>query len=301
MALDLFLSEQISLLRRTLPENILVSLVTSPRWPGYGVYADRTRLAQMILNLATNARDAMPDGGELRFELSRFEVAQDKSADAPDLPLGDWIALQIHDTGSGIAPEHLPRLFNPFFTTKDLGKGTGLGLAQVYGIVRQHGGTIDVVSGLNEGTTFRIYLPAHDEPAEITASILGTVVEGHGQTILLVEDEAGVRAALADTLRHWGYVVQEASNGEEALTMLAGEYGDIRLVLSDVIMPVMGGVALARAMRAQGLDQPVVLLTGHPLGDGQDQLPPETISAILTKPPAPDHLSQAIARALDGA
>ena len=296
--LDEFLAGQAKLLRRTLPEHISVEYVCAPDPRGYIVHTDRTRLSQMILNLATNARDAMPTGGTLQIGLARLTLAPGESPGVPELKPGDWIEISVRDDGTGIAPEHLPHLFNPFFTTKAPGRGTGLGLAQVHGIVYQHGGSIGVESALGLGTTFRIYLPAAaNEPPPATCDVAPATVYGAGETILVVEDDDTVRAALAETLYHWQYRVLEASNGAEALVLLAAEAQRIRLILSDVVMPVMGGLELVDELRARGSTVPVVLLTGHPL-QHLTTVQPNGVFACLLKPPPPDVLLRTLTSAL---
>ena len=169
------------------------------------------------MNLALNARDAMPESGELRFELSRVEIGPDETPPVADMPPGEWVCLAVSDTGTGMTEEVQAHLFEPFFTTKEVGKGTGLGLAQVYGIVRQHEGYIDVETKIGEGTTFRVYLPASGVEPEIVEQESPAVPRGQGETILLVEDEENLREAAQEMLESQGYRVLTAANGREAL------------------------------------------------------------------------------------
>lgn len=295
MDLKPFLGEVVHLLRRTLPETIEVTLVYEPG--DYTVNADPTRMQQAIMNLAINARDAMPEGGQLRVGLEHLHVEKEALAPLPEMQPGDWVVVTVADTGTGIPPEVLPHLFEPFFTTKKVGQGSGLGLAQVYGIVRQHEGYIDVSTRVGEGTTFTIYLPALLPPSRRDAFETdgGTLVEGRGETLLVVEDNEILRAALADSLRQTGYQVLEARDGEEALEMLE-QHPEIALVLSDVVMPVMGGRALADALRERGLSVPMVLLSGHPMGDQVTQLP--GVAGWMLKPPDLAELTQLLTRLL---
>jgi len=292
------LKEQVKLLERTLPEHI--------RWKlSYGqdeftIHADPTRMQQMLTNLAVNARDAMPDGGTLRIRLERITVEPDQTPPLPEMGTGNWVVLSVTDTGMGIAPEVLPRIFEPFYTTKAPGKGSGLGLAQVHGIVGQHGGRIDVKTQIGKGTTFTIYLPALEaRPIEQPAPDAAVITRGQGETVLIVEDDSTVRPALTTSLAAWNYQALEATNGQEALAVVEKHSGQIALVLSDVVMPVMGGVALLHALRQKGHTMPVVLLTGHPMEQTElDGLRAQGLSAWLSKPPRLEQLAQTIASAL---
>jgi two-component system, cell cycle sensor histidine kinase and response regulator CckA len=240
------LKEQVKLFSRTFPENITVALNVEEA-ESYIVNADPTRLQQMLTNLALNARDAMPDGGKLRLDLRK---SANEQADLPDMASAEWLSLSVTDTGTGILPEALPYIFEPFFTTKEPGKGSGLGLAQVHGIVGQHGGHIHVETEVGQGTVFKIYLPAVLLPAIESPTPVGiNPVQGQGELVLLVEDGAVLRRALHEILEILNYRVLEASNGQEALALLAEQGEQIALVLSDVVMPEMGGKALVQAMR----------------------------------------------------
>lgn len=298
-SLDLLplLKEQVKLLARTLPEHITIELIYAQ--DGYTVFADPTRIQQMLTNLAVNARDAMPDGGRLRIELEQVIIEQGQLPRLPEMADGEWVRLAVSDTGMGIVPDVLPYIFEPFFTTKGPGQGSGLGLAQVHGIVGQHGGHISVETEAGEGATFSIYLPLlkgiSTEKARLEAS---GIPQGQGELLLVVEDEATLRAALAAGLEKLNYRVLEAANGEQALAVMAERGGKIALVLSDVIMPVMGGMALLHAMREKGWEMPVVLLTGHPMGKELDDLRQRGLVTWLTKPYRIENLAQMIYDAL---
>lgn len=288
-----FLKEQVALLRRALPENIELSLSTQVE--RCVVRVDETRMQQVLMNLALNARDAMPDGGELRIELAKLPVGDAEKAPLPGMAPGNWIRLSVADTGVGIAPELLDRVFDPFFTTKGPGEGTGLGLAQVHGIVGQHGGQITVASEVGIGTTFTIYLPAWDSSNLAEGQGWSeALVMGQGELLLVVEDEQALQQALAETLHLCHYEVLTATNGEEAQALLAEHGEQIDLVLSDVVMPKMGGVALFHTMRQQGWRMPVILLTGHP----KDKQLPE-VDAWLPKPVSPAQLAQTVRAVLE--
>jgi PAS domain S-box-containing protein len=293
------LKEQVKLLERTLPEHIEIQLDYEPEI--YTIHADPTRMQQMITNLAVNARDAMPEGGTLRIALERMTLTPDQTPPLLEMEAGDWLRLSVADTGTGIPPEVLPHIFEPFFTTKQPGEGSGLGLPQVHGIVGLHGGYIDVETRVGEGTTFIIYLPAMaQKPTEAPGEEVAEMPLGHGETILVVEDEEVVRAALVATLEQLNYRVLQASNGQEALNILALRADEITLVLSDFVMPVMGGRRLFGAMQQQGFDLPVVLLSGHPLEDELREMQDQGLADWMLKPPNIEQLAKVLAQALKG-
>jgi len=292
-----FLKEQARLLERTLPESIKVELVYGK--DEYTVNADPTRMQQAIMNLAVNARDAMPEGGRLRIGLERARFEDAKQTPLPDMPPGEWIAISVSDTGVGIPPEILPHIFEPFFTTKPTGEGTGLGLAQVYGIVSQHEGHIDVRTEVGAGTTFTLYLPALVVPRpEPPALEVERVPQGQGEIILVVEDNAAAREAMVGSLEMLGYRTLQAVNGQEALGVFEQHAGEISLVLSDVVMPEMGGRALLQALRARDPQVRVVMLSGHPLGDELAGLREQGLTGWMLKPLSVEQLAEVVAQAL---
>jgi PAS domain S-box-containing protein len=292
-----FCKEIVKLLQRTIPENI----VTDFGWePGdHWVNADPAQLQQTLMNLAVNARDAMPAGGTLSIQLAQLRMAPGMTPPLPRMSPGDWVVLSISDTGTGIAPEHMAHLFEPFFTTKEVGKGTGLGLAQVYGLVTQHGGFIGVASEVDNGTTFTIYLPAlQTEPAATPATPKEVLTVGHGETILLVEDEPTVLGVSQDMLEQLGYRVRTATTGAEALQVYDQHADEIVLVLTDMVMPQMDGVALYEALRARDPEVKVVVVSGYPLGEKAQEILTAGIAAWLQKPIQMAQLMQVISRAL---
>jgi PAS domain S-box-containing protein len=298
--LDLLLlaKEQVKLLERTLPENIEIELTCEPE-ETYVVNADPTRMQQILTNLAVNARDAMPKGGTLRIRLEQIALASDAPPILPGMDAGVWVKLSVADSGTGIAPEVLPHIFEPFFTTKGPGGGSGLGLPQVYGIVKKHAGHIDVATEVGEGTTFTIYLPAlagrHPEtPPESTQAFAA----GEGETLLVVEDNITLRRALVDSLTSLNYEVLEAGNGHEALEVLAQHADEISLVLSDLVMPEMGGQGLFYAMRKRDVTIPIVILSGHPMEKELEKLQCEGLAGWMLKPPNMEQLSQLLMRVL---
>ena len=297
MDLTSFLKEAVKLLERIVPESIKIRLTYGA--DEYTVHADPTRLQQAIMNLALNARDTMPEGGELRIELERVQVKSHKEPPLPEMAAGEWVQIRVTDTGNGIPPNVLPHIFEPFFTTKEVGQGTGLGLAQVYGIVKQHGGHIDVSTEVGAGSTFTLYLPALlASPPEVAVLETPTYVQGQGETVLVVEDNAALREALTDTLEVLNYQVLKAADGREALNILEQRAEEVALVLSDLVMPEMGGQALFHAMRQRGLTLPVVMLSGHPMEHELEELQAQGLAGWMLKPPDLEQLSQLLARAL---
>jgi CheY-like chemotaxis protein len=212
---------------------------------------------------------------------------------------GEWAQVTVSDTGTGIPPYVLPHIFEPFFTTR-APLGSGLGLAQVHGIVGQHGGRLDVDTNLGEGTTFTIYLPVHVVGPATSASLGGLTAlpTGQGETILVIEDDAVVRKALLDSLEELNYTTLEAVNGQEALTLLEESNDEVALLLSDVVMPGMGGMALLHTLRERGLMMPVVMLTGHPLERELEDLQARGLLDWLPKPPNLEDLAEVVARTL---
>jgi PAS domain S-box-containing protein len=295
------LKEQVKLLKHTLPESIEIDLTCGR--DEYTVDADPTRLQQVIMNLAVNARDAMADGGRLQIGLERVRDDDRKRALLPEIEAGEWVRLTVRDTGAGIPPDVLPHIFEPFFTTKPSGEGTGLGLAQVHGIVAQHDGHVDVESRPGHGTAFNIYLPAlgahSPEAADLRQPDLPL---GQGETILVVEDDGTTRQALVESLELLGYQVLEATNGREALATLDQRRDSIALVLSDVVMPGMGGIAMLHNLRERGMDVGVVLMTGHSMEKEIENLGAGKAASLLVnwlpKPPSLEQLAEVVAQGL---
>jgi CheY-like chemotaxis protein len=299
LPLDLapFVKGLVGMLKRTLPEHIQIELVSSE--DGFLIHADPSRIQQVVMNLAVNARDAMPEGGRLKIKLATVQTEAVTPLLTGDLPAGEWVLVQVADSGSGIPPEAMLQIFEPFFTTKAAGQGTGLGLAQVYGIVRQHDGFIDVRTTVGEGTTFSLYFPVLEGDANLKNPLnMDSLKVGQGQTILLVEDNPITRQAFVDSLILLNYEVIEATNGREALAILEARGDDIDLVLSDAVMPEMGGIALWHAMRQQELVRPMILTSGHPLDKEIGELQKLGLAGWLPKPPELTRLSQLLAQVL---
>jgi CheY-like chemotaxis protein len=284
-SLDLlpFIKEFEKLLERVLPETIRVQLKFHPG--EYPVHADPTQLQQVFMNLAINARDAMPNGGILSFDINHLELHPGDVPPSPYLPHGEWIAITIGDTGSGIPAEVISHIFEPFFTTKPVGEGTGLGLAQAYGIIKQHGGYIDVQSDEGEGTRFAVYLPTlPTQQVETAITHYSSPLEGHGQKILVVEDDPITLNAIQDLLEAQEYQVLAANNGNEALQILEHESGTVDLMVSDMVMPEMGGLALYNHVQHRWPKIRTLFVTGHPMGVDRQSLLEEKQITWLQKP-----------------
>ncbi|MET0375512.1 MAG: response regulator, partial [Rhizorhabdus sp.] len=293
------ISEISNLLKRLLGETIKLE-VSHGRNLGT-VRADPGQLEQVIVNLAVNARDAMTDGGTLKIQTYALSQADVRRLGIEIMPVTEYTAMKVSDTGSGIAPDIITKIFEPFFTTKEVGKGTGLGLSTVYGIVKQTGGFIFAESEPGQGTSFVIYLPVHEAPAtaaapravpkEPTPELWGT------GTILLVEDEAMVRAVAERALARQGYKILTATNGEEGLEMLESADEVIDLVISDVVMPTMDGPTMARAAREKRPDLPIIFMSGYAEEQLRKSIDLENIG-FLPKPFSVQQIGQAAREAL---
>ncbi len=301
------ISEVSSLLNRSMGETVTM---TVKHGRGLGpVRADPNQLEQVLLNLAVNARDAMPNGGELAIETYPLPANAVPKLGLEILPHADYSVLKVTDTGSGIPPEVLPKIFEPFFTTKDVGKGTGLGLSTVYGIVKQSGGFIfaDAVTAATRtgkqktGTSFTLYFPVHSGPDIAAApppkSVKARESWGSG-SLLLVEDEDMVRAVAERALTRAGYSVVSASNGEDALTQLA-EMDKIDLMISDVVMPQMDGPTLVRNVRAERPDLPVLFMSGYAEEQLRKSIALDNV-AFLPKPFSVSQLIEKVQTVLSG-
>jgi len=249
------------LLRRLIGEDVeLVTLLEPGLWP---VRADPSQIEQVLVNLAVNARDAMPGGGKLTIETANVVLDAVYAAQHIGVAPGDFVMIVVSDSGEGIDPATLPMIFEPFFSTKPSGQGTGLGLSTCYGIVKQAGGHILVYSEPNQGASFKVYLPRNDGAVAGTQGAEPSVAPRGSETILVVEDNPSVRAIAARTLRDHGFNVLEASNGAEALRASAAYPGVIHVLLTDVVMPHMGGRELAEKLQLLRRDITVVYTSGY--------------------------------------
>ena len=286
------------IIHETFPRNI--HLTTAIDSDLAYVMGDATQLHQVLMNLCVNARDAMPDGGDLTIAVSNTTLSEADTKARLGASAGDHIVLSITDTGTGIPRELQERIFEPFFTTKDPGKGTGLGLSTVYAIVKDHKGFIDLYSEPGRGTTFRIYIPAvqHEEAAGPAAGA-GTTPPGHGELILVVDDEQAVLEISRELLEVHGYRVRTATNGAEAIAVFATEpKGSIRLVLTDVNMPVMDGPATVEAIRRLDPDVRVIIASGLVGGMDESLRQDLRVDGYLMKPYTSERMLAAIYEAL---
>ena len=290
----------VPMLRRLLGEQVELAMHTAP---GLGsVKVDPSQLEQVIVNLAVNARDAMPDGGKLIIELGNVEFDADYvSAHTVAVP-GPYVLLAVSDTGVGMDAETQAFIFQPFFTTKEQGQGTGMGLATVYGIVKQSGGFIYVYSEPGRGTTFRIYLPrvAEDRPAAGAETPAARPSSSGTETILLVEDEPAVRSFARRTLEEQGYFVLEAASGADALSIVASHADPIALLVTDIIMPGLQGYQLAKQLAAGRPELRVLYVSGFTENSVIHHGVPDDGVAFLAKPFSTDALGEAVRRVLDG-
>ena len=286
------------LLARILGEDISLRVLYATDNPL--VQADESMMEQVVLNLAVNARDAMPGGGELTLEVTLVELSADDRVGHPDSRPGKFVCLRVADTGSGISAEHLPHIFEPFFTTKAKGKGTGLGLATVYGVLKQHQGWVEVESTVQRGSAFRVYVPTTEAPVSVSAVASLEAPRGGSETILLVEDEEPVREMVCCLLQAHGYNVVEAESGVRALEIWEQCGSDVDLLLTDLVMP--GGVngrELAERLRSRSPGLKVIYMSGY----SADVLGKEFVVQpgldFLQKPYDPDRLAAVIRDSLD--
>lgn len=290
------------MLARLLGPQLRISVIAEP---GLGrCRADPGQIEQLLVNLAVNARDAMPGGGALTIQTRNVRLDAAHVAKHGDVAPGPYVMLSVQDTGSGIDPSVLGRIFEPFFTTKEVGSGTGLGLAMVYGIVKQSGGHIEVDSVLGVGTTFRVYLPRTEltgarthasEPSPATWRVKDQGTE----TILLVDDEEAVRGSTAAILRKQGYQVLEAASPGDALIIFEQHGATIALLLADVAMPHMNGRQLAQRLVPTRPGLKVLYISGHPRHVGLEDAFHDTSVAYLQKPFLPSELGRVVRALLD--
>jgi len=277
------MKEIAKILKQTFPKSIEIrTALADPLWP---LVADATQLHQVLMNLSVNARDAMPNGGTLTLQAANFFVDETFAAMNPEAAVGPFVVVRVTDTGTGIPVHIRERIFEPFFTTKSLEKGTGLGLSTVRGIVRSHGGFVSVYSEVGKGTEFRVYLSAQKsattELAEVEQRALPT---GNGEIVLVVDDEAAILDVTKQTLKMFGYQVLTARDGAEAIALCAQHPGEIKVILTDMTMPIMDGSATIHAVRRIAPEIKIIAASG--LGSGVKVTDPKElqIEAFLQKP-----------------
>ena len=283
MSLNLVVEDVEKMLGRLINEDI--ALVTELD-PALGqMKADRGQIEQVIINLAVNARDAMPKGGTLTIRTANIQVGENYTRTHEPMPPGSYIGLTVSDTGTGMDARTQSRVFEPFFTTKEQGKGTGLGLATVYGVVKQSGGFIWLASEIGRGTTFEIFFPRVHAPIEDLSSDSSRILPARGsEKILLVEDDEALRALILSSLRDWGYTVIEAIDGLDGLRIAHSEAGAIDLVLTDVVMPGMSGPKMADEISALHPETQILYMSGYSEFGGGHQEILRQGRALLQKP-----------------
>jgi PAS domain S-box-containing protein len=297
MDLNAVVTEMSKMLPRLIGEDIELSIVASPKLGR--VKADPVQMEQVILNLAVNARDAMPRGGKIVIETSNCELDEAYARRHPPMHAGRFVMLAVTDTGIGMDVETQAHIFEPFFTTKEKGKGTGLGLATVYGVVKQSGGFVWVYSEPAQGTTFKIYFPRVDEPVESGRSEKAGAESPEGsETILLVEDERDVREIAREFLALGGYTVLEAKDGAEAIEMARRYPGPIHLLVTDMVMPGMGGRELTAQLAPLRPEMKVVYMSGYTEYASTRQGEIGHNAVLLTKPFTRGDLARTVRDAL---
>jgi two-component system cell cycle sensor histidine kinase/response regulator CckA len=290
------LREMVVLMRETFPREITVAEAhVGQIWP---VMADATQIHQVLMNLCVNARDAMPNGGTLSLGAQNAVVEQQDLEQYPQARLGNFVQISVRDSGSGIPREYINRIFEPFFTTKELGKGTGLGLSTVLGIVKSHEGFLTVYSEIGRGSVFKVYLPADLTSVETVGAAPSAPARGQNELVLVVDDEPAIRATTTRVLETHGYRVVTASDGQEALNAFIRHQGAIQLVLTDLMMPKMGGLPLIRALRKLARDLPIVATSGLEDAERQSELNALGVIEILPKPVTPGDVLDAARRSL---
>ena len=291
-------SNMFRMLQRILGEDVTLTVEPSPR-PAL-VHGDAGMMEQIVLNLAVNARDAMPGGGRLTITTSIEQVGAAFVRDDPEATPGRFVRLSVIDSGCGIAPDHLSRIFEPFFTTKSVHKGTGLGLATVYGIVKQHRGWLTVQSEIDSGSTFAAYLPVNERPSAITKGRTAESARGGQETILLVEDEEPVRVLTRMVLQRSGYAVLDAAHGVAALAIWKANRDRIDLVFTDMVMPEgLSGRQLADQLLADRPDIRVIITSGYSVEVFGKELVPTDNVTFLQKPYQPQPLLACVRAMLD--
>ncbi|MBI3417909.1 MAG: response regulator [Verrucomicrobia bacterium] len=292
-------SEMEKLVQDTFPRSIQIKARSKlGLWP---VRGDATQLHQVLMNLCLNARDAMPEGGLLKIEAENFTVTEDLARAHPDAKMGHYVKLSVTDTGAGVPKEVLPKLFDPFFSTKEAGKGTGLGLTTATGIVKSHNGFVTVESEAGRGARFSVYLPA-DEQGEASVNELADhpLPQGQGELILVVDDEPSIVEIIQATLERFGYRVLTAADGAEAVALYAKHQPEISLVLTDAMMPFLDGPALVRALQKLNPNVRVMGMSGLMEVEKMEELFDATTLSFLVKPFNSAGLLKSLHQALSG-
>jgi CheY-like chemotaxis protein len=276
------IGEMTGIMRETFPREIVIEQrITGNLAP---IKGDPTQLHQVILNLCVNARDAMPDGGKLLITAKNVEVTDAEAQNHAPAKAGAYVAVTVADTGHGMSAEIISRIFEPFYTTKALTKGTGLGLSTAVGIIRSHHGFLTVASIPGNGAAFTVYLPVASNVVEAAAIPLAELRRGDGELILLVDDEASIRTVTRLLLERNGYRVLTACEGAEGLVAFMKNRDEVRIVLTDVMMPVMGGMALIEALRTADPNLKIIAMSGLDDHANHAALRAAGVSCVLPKP-----------------
>jgi PAS domain S-box-containing protein len=292
-------TEVLKIARETFPPSIIIQAeVPKDLWL---IHGEPTQVHQVLMNLLVNARDAMPHGGKIKVETQNANIDESYCRMQPDAQPGRYVVLTVTDTGTGIPPALITRIFEPFFTTKPVGKGTGLGLSTALGIVRSHGGFINVYSELGKGTTFKVHYPAaSDDALEEKAPEAPALHEGNGELILIADDELAIREIIKVTLENHNYRVLTATDGAEAVAALAQHKDELSLVILDMAMPVMDGPAAMRALRTICPNLPLLAISGRIEYSQTLEDSPEAPVKFLAKPFTTEQLLQVLHRILQG-
>jgi PAS domain S-box-containing protein len=275
------ISEIVQIIKETFPRSIDIRTEVTKNL--CTISADPTQLHQVLLNVCVNARDAMPDGGKLTITADNILIDDNYSKMQSEAKPGPFVVLTISDTGMGIPRKILDKIFEPFFTTKDIGKGTGLGLSTVHAIVKSHGGFVNVYSEVTKGTTFKIYFPAQAKDQSISAEVISpTLPQGNGELVLIVDDEATIRDITKSTLEANGYNAITANDGTEAIALYAQNRENIKIVISDIMMPIMDGAVTIRALQKMNPDIKIIAASGLITSDVKNL--GTHVQGFLTKP-----------------
>lgn len=291
------IDEIAKIIKETFPKSISLNLgVPEGIWT---LLADPTQIHQVLLNLCVNARDAMPDGGTLTISLENIQLDESYARMQSEAKAGPYVMIAVSDTGDGISPEIIDRIFDPFFTTKEINKGTGLGLSTVLGIIRSHGGFINVYSELRKGTVFKTYLPAHKAPeGPSTEQGEPELLVGHGEGVLVVDDELSIREITKETLEAHGYSVITASDGTEALSLYVQRKNEIDVVITDLLMPYLDGATTVRALQRINPLVKVIVASGLASDEYNAKSPGSNVQAFLMKPYTAEKLLTTLSRVL---
>jgi CheY-like chemotaxis protein/two-component sensor histidine kinase len=297
------IAEIMKLLNRIIGVDVVVKIKAGPNLAT--ISADSAQIEQIVMNLAVNARDAMPEGGQLTIETSNVTLDEDYQRRYPYVQPGKYVELKVSDTGLGMDEGTKARIFEPFFTTKQVGKGTGLGLSMVYGIVKQHDGHINVYSEPEQGTVFKIFLPVVESDVEVEIHQAQREIGGGTETILMAEDDESLRNLACDVLDHLGYTVLVAKDGQEALRIYENNRDKVDLLLLDVMMPHMGGPEAYDRIRQLDGDIPLIFMTGYSSDLVKSRFIKQNISiealgaAVIQKPYNIEGLGHKIREVLD--